>query len=294
MNKKIKKFASGLLIFSICTCVLANIVWANQRIETSVLSPRINLDSESLQKANQYLLNHNTTLLKQEKLPEWLNLEALEKIRNLKVIKTVTTHQSPSMDSDEGPEIFDRIKFRFFYQNKAGHDFNTGEITIWKYRKPEGVRLFVNKSNRYNLRVVSFTPDLPRGKSVRGTSGQLVKAGAGISMLWLLFAHEHSWHGQKALIFNAEIPSQKVFKNIKREWDNLIFSATPFYAEGLMMPPLVHIAFKTPELNSMQMDIVRDFFENKIIFVDNNDQRIKIRPLSGFSIDISNPVETSI
>ncbi|MCK4994431.1 MAG: hypothetical protein KAS13_05210 [Candidatus Omnitrophica bacterium] len=223
-----------------------------------------------------------------------MNLEELENLKGLKIIRSIRRDNSSSVDGDEGAELFDQIKFKFSYLDEEGKAFQSGEITICEYHRPEGVRLFLHKSNRYNLRVVTFKPNLPRGKAVKEMGGKVQKAGIGVSMLWLLFAQEPRWQDQKALVFNSETPSQRVFENLKGKWDNLVFTETPFYAKDLRLAPLVHVGFNAPRLTSAQMRIVKGFFENKIDFVDETEEKITIQLSPYLPVSNSNPIETSI
>lgn len=294
MKKNVIKTMSLILMLSMSLSLSVNSVLAQCLLERGTLSPKINIGADSLQKASQYVLDQNDTLPKPQTLPVWLNMEDLENLAGLKITRTITTDQVSTIDSDEGDERFDSFKFKFSYSDNEGNDYQAGEITVWKYHRPEGVRLFLHKSRRFNLRVVTFKPDLPRGKAVKELNGRVQKAGIGMSMLWLLLAQEPKFRDQQALIFNAETPSQRVFDNLKDRWDNLIFTGTPFYAKDLRLAPLVHIGFNVPRLNDGQMKAVKSFFENKIDFVDETEKKITIPFINSLSLDTPTSIETSI
>jgi len=282
-----------MLILILCLSLRVNSVLAQYPVDRVTLSPKINISLESLQNAIQQV-GIDKSQLTVEALPEWLNLEELENLKGLKITRSIITDQISTIDSDEGNERFDRIKFKFSYLDDAGNDFQAGEITLWKYHRPEGVRLFLHKSNRFNVRVVRFKPNLPRGKAVKEPGGRVQKAGIGISMLWFLLAQEQGWQDQKALIFNAEPPSQRAFQNINGRWNSLLFVGTPFYAKELRLAPLVHVGFNIPKLTKAQMRIVKDFFENKVDFIDETEQKIIIPFINFLSLNTPTSIETSI
>ena len=285
MKKNSKKTYISLLILGVCAGLPVNSVLA--------LSPKLNISSDALQQASRQGFT-DSIKLPVESLPEWLNLEELENLKGLKITRTIIPNQVSSIDSDEGDEMFDQIKFEFSYPEEKGNGFQAGQITIWKYHRPEGVRLFLHKSNRYNIRVVTFKPNLPRGRAVKEFDGRVQKAGLGISMLWLLLARKPSWQDQMALIFNSEPPSQKVFDNLRNRWENLVFSGTPFYAKDIKLAPLVHVGFNVPKLTEGRIKIVEKFFENKIDLVDEADQKITIPISPHLTVGTSSAVETAI
>ncbi|MFH1459920.1 MAG: hypothetical protein ABIG64_06060 [Candidatus Omnitrophota bacterium] len=242
MHKKIPKVIQKFTFFLLSICLIVPIGFA----QVDMLSPKLNIVSPVLQNASQNLISKTELLDPQTKLPEWLNLEALEKIKGLKITKIVNKDQISTIDSDEGDEVFDSVRFELDFIAEDGLP-KTGKITIWEYKRPEGAKMFLHKSNRYNLRVVTFIPGLPRGKAVKNFA-ELEKAGVGISLLWLLLAHDPNWQHKKAIIFNAETPSRKAFGNLNKQWPNLIFSALPYHAQGTNLPPLMHIGFESPKL----------------------------------------------
>ncbi|MCK4994432.1 MAG: hypothetical protein KAS13_05215 [Candidatus Omnitrophica bacterium] len=63
MKNIYKKITISLLIFSVCLSLPVNSVLAQHPVNTGTLSPKSNISSSSLQKANQLLLDQEALLL---------------------------------------------------------------------------------------------------------------------------------------------------------------------------------------------------------------------------------------
>ncbi|MFH2145025.1 MAG: hypothetical protein ABII75_03240, partial [Candidatus Omnitrophota bacterium] len=260
-----------------------NVCWAEtagslQEHSSGNLSPQIIIHTPLLQKA--YLEYHKPPLSfnsteEVDFLPEWLNTEGLAQIKDLRIERTISSVQKSPTENDEE---FYAVNFKISYQDEQNRFRENGSIVFWVYKRPEGVRLFLNKTNAFNLRITCFHPKLPRGKGKK-RAVELKKAGVGISLLWLLMAHELSGQGKKAVIFNAETPSHKAFDTLGNRWPSWEFVAKPLFAKDLKRNvEFSHRGFDAPTLTRIQRKELKDFLENKISFVDENGEKIKVFP----------------
>ena len=249
--------------------------------DADCLSPALQIQSHQLRKyftesSSLLGLNKNLPTISRS-LPEWVNTEALAKIKDLTITKEVFPVQKSPTENDEE---FQAVHFYISYKDETGRVKDQGSIKFWVYQNPEGVRLFKNKTNRFNIRGAGFYPELPRGLK-QEENRKVVKAGVGISLRWLLMAQESDWQGKTALGYNAEPPSLKVFANLRKgdKWPSWEFSAKPLFVEELGRPvEFQHISYNSPLLTQDQKEEVKDFFENKINFIDKSGKKITVFP----------------
>ncbi|MBU0633685.1 MAG: hypothetical protein KKB82_09150 [Candidatus Omnitrophica bacterium] len=252
-----------------------------QKEERNVLSPQIIIHTPLLQKA---YLEYRKSILplnwteESNSLPEWLNIEGLAQIKDLRIEKKVLPAQvSVTREHD----IFDGISFHITSKDESGRQQEVGFIKIWVYRDPQGARLFSDKEDNFNIQVVTFYPKLPKSKGSR-RNGEVLKAGLGISLLWLLLAQELDWQGKKGVIYNASKSSNIAFGKLKQKWPSIDeFTARPFFGKTVNIPPMRNIKFDAPVLTSGQKKEVKDFLENKISFVDEQGEKISVFPELG-------------
>jgi len=268
------------------------------RCQVNTLSPQVTIHSGWLREIFQQssfrkLAAGDDRMVKHPVLPEWLNLEELSRIKNLRIEKEVLKNQVlPFADNKK----FDVFNFYISYTNKKGDFIGDGLIKIWVFHQARGVCLFCEDTFRYKIKVVIFKPNLPRGLGIKH-DGKQIKAGTGISLLWLLLVQEADWQVQKGVIFNADVSSQGAFRNVSDRWSSFLFKARPLFNKE----EHEHIGFVIPRLSKKQNRLVNQFLQTKVSFIEQKHHsrfsfagRIPEKELSALISNLENPVLQAI